>query len=145
MDIFTIGFTQKTAKEFFDILKKNGIECLVDIRLRPSGQLAGFTKQADLRFFLKELNNCDYFHLPELAPTDELLSAYRKDKNWAKYEINYLRLLKDRHVIDNSNLLILKEKRACLLCSEPTADKCHRRLFAEFLSTHWCDVNIIHL
>jgi uncharacterized protein (DUF488 family) len=73
MKIYTIGFTQKSAQQFFDILARNNVQCLVDIRLHPDGQLAGFTKKEDLRFFLDRLIRCDYRHIPRLAPEDESL------------------------------------------------------------------------
>jgi len=145
MEIYTIGFTQKSAEEFFQLLSENGIECVVDIRLRPTSQLSGFSKQDDLSYFLKELIHCDYVHLPELAPTKEILSDYRQDKNWDKYERRYLQLLKERNIATNPKLSILKENKCCFLCSEATADKCHRRLLAEYLSKTWNDVTIIHL
>lgn len=145
MEIFTIGFTQKTAKQFFGMLRQHGIECVIDIRLRPTGQLSGFSKKDDLRYFLKELISCDYVHLPQLAPTKELLAAYRADKNWLRYEHNYLTLLKERNIAEDNSLQVLKEKICCLLCSEPSEEKCHRRLLAEFLSKNWDGVNIIHL
>ena len=145
MEIFTIGFTQKTAKEFFEILSDNGIECVVDIRLRPTSQLSAFAKQDDLEFFLEEINQCDYVYLPQLAPTKEILSGYRGDKNWSKYERKYLNLLEKRNIIEDESLQILREKKCCLLCSESTAEKCHRRLLAEYLAKHWNGVKIIHL
>lgn len=145
MKIYTIGFTQKTAQEFFQLLSENGIECVVDIRLRPTSQLSGFSKQDDLRYFLKELIQCDYVHLPELAPTKEILSDYRQDKDWEKYEHRYIELLNERKIAGNTKLSIIREKKCCFLCSEATADKCHRRLLAEYLSQLWNDVTIIHL
>ena len=123
MEIYTIGFTQKTAQEFFQILRENGIECVADIRLRPTSQLSAFAKQDDLEYFLEEINGCDYVYLPQLAPTKEILSAYRKDKNWSKYERHYLKLLEERNILEDEDIQILREKKCCLLCSEPTAEK----------------------
>lgn len=145
LQIYTIGFTKKTAKQFFDLLKKNGIECLVDVRLRPYGQLAGFTKKEDLRYFLKELIDCDYRHIERLAPTDEILKAYRNDNDWSKYQSSFLALLQDRGIPETLDRTLFEDKACCLLCSEPTPEKCHRRLVAELLANTWEDVTIIHL
>jgi uncharacterized protein (DUF488 family) len=145
LKIYTIGFTKKTAKQFFDLLKKNGIECLVDIRLHPDGQLAGFTKKEDLRYFLKELIECDYRHIERLAPTDEILKAYRSNKDWNKYQSSFLALLQERGIPATLDRTLFEEKVCCLLCSEPTPEKCHRRLVAELLAKEWKDVTIIHL
>lgn len=145
MKIYTIGFTKKTAKQFFDLLKKNDIECLVDIRLHPDGQLAGFTKKEDLRYFLKELIGCDYRHIERLAPTDEILKVYRSDNNWNKYERSFLTLMHERGIPETLDQTLFEDKVCCLLCSEPTPEKCHRRLVAELLAKSWENVEIIHL
>lgn len=145
MEFYTIGFTQKTAEEFFGLLKAHQIDVVVDIRLRPTGQLSGFTKQNDLQYFLKALMDCEYIHLPNLAPTKDLLSKYRQDKNWSNYERHFLQLLRERQVLDHLDQAFFEDHRCCLLCSEPLPDRCHRRLVAEFLATQWQNVTIIHL
>jgi uncharacterized protein (DUF488 family) len=145
MKIYTIGFTQKSAQQFFDILANNGVQCLVDIRLRPDGQLAGFTKKEDLRFFLDRLIGCDYCHMPRMAPEDEILKAYRADHNWLMYEKAFEVLMEVRCIPESLDKTLFEEKTCCLLCSEPTPEKCHRRLVAERLARFWNDVEIIHL
>ena len=145
LKIYTIGFTKKTAKQFFYFLKENGIECLVDIRLHPDGQLAGFTKKEDLRYFLKELIGCDYRHIERLAPTDEILKAYRIDNDWKKYQKSFLDLMQERGIPETLDRTLFEDKVSCLLCSEPTPEKCHRRLVAELLEKSWGNVEIIHL
>ncbi len=145
MKLYTIGFTKKSAKQFFELLHDNGVECLVDIRLHPDGQLAGFTKKGDLPYFLDELIGCDYRHELRLAPSDEILKAYRKDRNWAKYEVAFDQLMEQRGIPGTLDRTLFEEKVCCLLCSEDKPEKCHRRLVAERLAHAWGDVEIIHL
>jgi uncharacterized protein (DUF488 family) len=145
MKIYTIGFTKKSAKQFFELLKKNEVECLVDIRLHPDGQLSGFSKKDDLAYFLKELNQCDYRHMPNLAPTDDILRAYRKDKDWDKYERAFEALMDQRSIPEVLDRILLEEKNCCFLCSEDIPKKCHRRLIVERLAREWNNVEIIHL
>jgi uncharacterized protein (DUF488 family) len=145
MKLYTIGFTQKSAQQFFELLEKSKVECLIDIRLHPDGQLAGFTKREDLRYFLKQLIGCDYRHIDRLAPSDEILKAYRADKNWARYAAAFLALLEQRGIPDTLDRTLFDEKSCCLLCSEPTPEHCHRRLVAERLAQAWQPVEIIHL
>jgi uncharacterized protein (DUF488 family) len=145
MKLYTIGFTKKTAKQFFDLLKENKVNYLVDIRLHPDGQLAGFTKKEDLRYFLKELIDCEYRHIPSLAPNDELLKTYRKDHDWSKYEEGFERLMDQRGIPETLDRVLIEEKTCCLLCSEATPEKCHRRLVAERVAGTWEEVEIIHL
>ena len=142
--LFTIGFTKKNAETFFGKLKKAGMTKLIDIRLNNISQLAGFTKKDDLIYFLKNLCNCAYMHEPRLAPTKEILDAYKKKEiTWSEYEKQFNNLLISRKA---SNLLSLPELHmSCLLCSEAMPDKCHRRLVAEFFKDSFEDVEIIHL
>jgi uncharacterized protein (DUF488 family) len=144
MKIFTIGFTKKSAEAFFTRLQNAGVKRLVDVRLNNISQLAGFTKKDDLRYFLKAICNIEYVHLPELAPTAEMLDAYKKQKNgdWELYERRFLDLMRSRQ-IENTAREILAD--GCLLCSEEKPLHCHRRLVAEYLKGHWGDVEIEHI
>jgi uncharacterized protein (DUF488 family) len=146
MKLYTIGFTQKRAEVFFELLRQHGVQRLVDIRLNPGGQLAGFAKQDDLPYFLSKLaTGCQYAHMPELAPTKEILSDYRSDSDWSKYVMRFEALMDERRVPESLNRADFETLTSCLLCSEPTPEQCHRRLVAERLAAHWPDVEIIHL
>jgi uncharacterized protein (DUF488 family) len=144
MKIFTIGFTQKSAEQFFARLKQPGLVRLLDIRLNNVSQLAGYTKKNDLRFFLREICHIDYLHLPELAPTKEILAAYKKKGgDWTSYEAKFLALMAVRRVEVTLEKGLISG--GCLLCSEAKPDYCHRRLVADYLRTKWGDVEIEHL
>ncbi len=144
MTIFTIGFTKKSAEAFFTRLKTPGVKRLVDVRLNNTSQLAGFTKKDDLRYFTKAICNIDYMHLPELAPTAEILDAYKKSRHadWQQYEREFLQLIESRRIEITPREIL---DGGCLLCSEETPEHCHRRLVAEYLKEHWGDVTIEHL
>ena len=146
MQLYTIGFTQKRAETFFTQLSTNGVRRLVDIRLNPGGQLSGFAKQNDLPYLLRELaGGCAYVHLPELAPTKPILSEYRADRNWARYVARFDLLMDERNIPNSLDADMFQLTRCCLLCSEATPEKCHRRLVAERLTAHWPDLTIVHL
>ena len=145
MEIYSIGFTQKSAGEFFGTLKTHGIERLLDVRLNNTSQLAGFAKQADLAYFLREICNCAYEHEPLLAPEQEMLDAYKKRKgDWDKYAEEFLALMRSRS-IETAISRDSFAQRTVLLCSEPTAEHCHRRLALEYLQQAWGGVTIRHL
>jgi uncharacterized protein (DUF488 family) len=142
--LFTIGFAKKSAEQFFSILMQAGVQKVFDIRLHNVSQLAGFTKRDDLSYFLKAIAQIDYLHMPALAPTQEIFDAYKKKKGgWAAYEKAFNDLLRERR----PEKFLSKEKvqQACLLCSEPDPDHCHRRLVAEYLKAHWNNLRIVHL
>jgi uncharacterized protein (DUF488 family) len=142
--IFTIGFTKKSAEEFFTKLQVAGVRRVVDVRLNNVSQLAGFTKKDDLRFFLSRIGQIDYIHEPKLAPTQEMLDAYKKQKgDWADYERQFLALMAARKIEATVSRDVLDG--GCLLCSEETPECCHRRLVVEYLARHWEGVTVTHI
>jgi len=145
MKIFTIGFTKKSAENFFTRLKQAGVKRLIDVRLNNVSQLAGFTKKEDLRYFTKAICNIDYVHLLELAPTPQLLNTFKNHKgDWGAYEPQFLDILRSRQVENLVSRELLDG--GCLLCSEEKPQHCHRRLVAEYLKEKWGgDVQIEHL
>lgn len=134
----TIGFAGKTAEEFFVLLSQAGVEKLIDIRQNRAGQLSGFAKHPDLAYFLREVAKIDYSHEPLLAPPAELLKEYRRARDWLAYESAFLVVMKERGVPEKLDLGSWPCKVA-LLCSEPSPEKCHRRLVADLLVAHWRD------
>jgi uncharacterized protein (DUF488 family) len=142
--IFTIGFTKKSAEDFFTKLRSSGAKRLVDVRLNNVSQLAGFAKKSDLKFFLREIASMDYVHVPLLAPTQELLDRYKKKGGqWSDYERDFLELMKSRQIEVNVPKAVIAD--GCLLCSEERPEHCHRRLVADYLKERWGDVETVHL
>jgi len=144
INLFTIGFTKKTAEEFFNLLKKHGIKKILDIRINNTSQLAGFAKGVDLAFFADKILDIPYEHRPELGPTKDLLKRYRdKQISWFEYEQEYVALLEERNIIADIELSELEG--VVLLCSEHDPEQCHRRLLAEYFQNHFSEINIVHL
>jgi uncharacterized protein (DUF488 family) len=145
LKLFTIGFTKKSAEAFFTRLKTAGVSRLVDVRLNNISQLAGFAKKDDLRYFTKEICHIEYVHLPELAPTADILDSFKKQKitEWQVYEQQFLDLMRQRRIEETVRREVLDG--GCLLCSEEKPEHCHRRLVAEYLKEKWRDVEIHHI
>lgn len=142
--IHTIGFAGKSARAFFTTLQEAGVRKVLDTRLNNVSQLAGFTKREDLRYFLHKIAGIDYEHDLRLAPTKEILRAYRKKEiDWEEYERRFLLLMERRRVEEAYSPQELDG--VCLLCSEPTPDHCHRRLVVEYLQGKWPSIRISHL
>lgn len=142
--IYTIGFTKTSAEGFFERVRRAGVRRMIDVRLNNTSQLSGFAKAADLKYFLKTILNVDYQHLPGLAPTEEMLSAYRKgEMPWEDYERRYVDLISKRKIAT----LLDRERvdESCLLCSEDKPHRCHRRLVCEYLDSEWGGVRSLHL
>lgn len=146
MTLYTMGFTQKSAECFFELIKKNQIEIVLDIRLNNRSQLAGFTKGDDLAYFLKEICNCKYAHRVDFAPTKDILDAYKKNQiDWNEYEKLFIPLMKKRDAVKTFEENFCYYDKVCLLCSEPTPEQCHRRLLAEMLAEKIANVEIKHI
>jgi uncharacterized protein (DUF488 family) len=144
MNVFTIGFTKKSARQFFTLLCGSGAKRIVDVRLNNVSQLAGFAKKDDLAYFLKEICGMDYIHIPDLAPTQEILDEFKKRKgDWNIYEERFLALMNQRRIEETVSRELIAD--SCLLCSEDKPLFCHRRLVAEYLKQQWGHLDITHL
>jgi uncharacterized protein (DUF488 family) len=142
--VFTVGFTKKTAGDFFEKLRAAGIKRVVDVRLNKVSQLAGFSKRDDLRYFLKVILGVGYVEAPLLAPTRLMLDAYKKSKgSWDTYEKDFLRLMAERHIEDKIDPSLLAG--GCLLCSEDKPHHCHRRLVVDYLQKRWGNLSVMHI
>jgi uncharacterized protein (DUF488 family) len=142
--LFTIGFTRKSASSFFEALKNTGIRKVIDTRLNNTSQLSGFAKQNDLKYFLSQIGDIEYSHELSLAPTQEILDAYKKKQmSWEDYSNKYINIIRNRqveHIISQESL-----QDACFLCSEDKPHFCHRRLAAEYFQQHFSSIKVIHL
>lgn len=142
--LFTIGFTEKSARQFFSLLTQAGVETVIDTRISNNSQLAGFAKGPDLAYFAEAIGGMGYVHRTDYAPTKELLDRYRNKKmTWEEYEPEYLNLLDMRQV--GKDLQVETLHRHCLLCSEHGPEKCHRRLLAEYFQHKFGGIEIVHL
>jgi uncharacterized protein (DUF488 family) len=144
-NLYTIGFTQLPLAEFIGLLRGASVDAVVDIRLRNTSQLAGWAKRDDLAFLLREGFGIAYEHVPLFAPSDELLDRYHDDHDWDSYIPIYHALLAERPILDLGRDIFARYRAPCLLCSEPTPERCHRRLLAEYLGKHLHGIVITHL
>jgi len=146
MRIFTIGFTQKSAQDFFELLKNSGVETVVDIRLNNTSQLAGFAKYPDIKYFLKAICDIDYVHDTTFAPTEEIMKNYKNKKtDWTQFEKEFNELLNQRNIEEHIKNNYETKDNICLLCSEAQPQKCHRKLTAQKFSEIFNGVQIQHL
>lgn len=146
MKLYTIGFTQKNARTFFNLLRDNNVKTVVDIRLNNTSQLAAFAKDEDLKFFLTEFCQIEYVHDITFAPTETLLKDYKNKKiSWFEYEKEFSRIMEGRNIKNYIIKNYSNKDSICLLCSEALPNQCHRRLVAEIFGEVFEDVQIIHL
>lgn len=143
--LYTIGFAGKSLEQFVNLLEGAGVQRLIDIRLRPSSQLSGYARQADLKYLLQRYEGIEYVHSAALAPTAELLDRYRASKNWDEYEVEFRKLMTIRDMLCTCSQLVAGHDRVAMLCSEDKPDKCHRRLVAEHYLKSNPGSTLIHL
>lgn len=145
MTLYTIGYKGKSLKTFINQLRAAGVDAVIDIRLRNTSHLAGYTKRDDFAFLLQEGFGIAYEHHPELAPTPEIREVYLVDGDWSAYEAQFLPLMRERHAEAVGKDILARFRSPCLLCAESTAEHCHRRLVAEYWVAHLPDVTVVHL
>jgi uncharacterized protein (DUF488 family) len=143
--LYTIGYQRKPLATFIGQLQKAGVDAVIDVRLRNTSHLAGYTKRDDLAFLLREGFGIAYEHHLELAPTSEILDAYRDDQDWVDYEARFLPLLEERSAEGVGREILARYRVPCLLCAEPEPDHCHRRLVAEYWAVHLPELTVVHL
>ena len=143
--VYTIGYTRKSLEQFIRLLQEAGVDAVIDIRLRNTSQLAGFSKRDDLAFLLREGFGIEYEHRPNLAPTPEILDAYRTDGDWPAYQTRFEALLARRQAEEAGRELLGRYRQPCLLCAESEPDRCHRRLVAEWWARKLPGVEVKHL
>ena len=145
MTLYTIGYRRKSLSTFINQLRGAGVDAIVDIRLRNTSHLLGYTKLDTLEFLLREGFDMAYEHHPELAPTPEILDRYRDDGDWAAYETRFLPLLERRTAEQVGREILARYRAPCLLCAESTAEHCHRRLVAEYWAQRLPPLSVVHL
>ena len=145
MTLYTIGYRRKSLSTFINQLRSAGVDAIVDIRLRNTSHLLGYTKRDTLEFLLREGFDMAYEHHPELAPTPEILDRYRDDGDWAAYETRFLPLLERRTAEQVGREILARYRAPCLLCAEATAEHCHRRLVAEYWAQRLPPLSVVHL
>jgi len=142
--VFTVGYAGKSAQAFFELLQEAGVHRVIDVRLYNTSQLAGYIKRDDLAYFVRAIVGGDYIHLPQLAPTKQILNDFKQGViDWGQYEAAFNELIAARRI----ETLVACEQiaNACFLCTEAKSIHCHRRLVVEYLAKHWPGIDIVHL
>ena len=143
--VLTIGYRGRALSDLIGALRAGQVTAVIDVRLRNTSHLAGYTKRDDLAFLLTEGFGIAYEHRPELAPTDAIFDAHKQGGPWSDYEAAFGQLLVARGALEIGRELLLRHDRLCLLCAEGESDRCHRRLIAEYWASHLGNVEVQHL
>jgi len=143
--VYTIGYKEKPLETFINHLHDARIDAVIDVRLRNTSHLAGYTKRDTLSFLLREGFGIAYEHHPELAPSPEIMDAYREHPDWPSYVAAFVPLLIGRATVQVGQAILARYDAPCLLCSEVDAEHCHRRLVAEHWAANLPDIVVVHL
>ena len=145
MKLYTIGYEGKTAEEFFEALKKNEVENLVDIRILPNHDDAMYASKRDLPYLLKNIVGCNYTYMDNLAPTLQLLEEVHADHDFDKYTRGFSKIMKERDIPNSLDRDFFEKQTCCLLCFEAESEFCHRRLVTNLLQKYWQGIALTHL
>lgn len=95
--VFTMSAYQTSAREFFERLEREGAQLLLDVRLKNTNQLAGFTKKRDLEYLVPRITGARYEHNLVFAPEPDLLDDYLKGRiGFDEYARRYEGLMGER-------------------------------------------------
>ena len=128
--IFTLGTSNRSVEEFFQILRANRIEMVVDVRSFPSSKFPHFRKEALSRSLAEA--GLGYFYL------GKELGGYRKG-GYGDYMQTY-DYLRGMDLLER----MAARCRCAILCAERSPWRCHRRLIGRSLEERgWKIVHII--
>ena len=143
--LFTIGTSKKSLRRFIELLREAEVDAVIDTRRNNTSQLAGFSKKEDLAFLLREGFRIGYEHRPELAPTEPLLAAFLKSKDWERYSMGFLDEMEAGGMREILADRLSRYRRPCLLCACDSEQRCHRRLLTEALQEARPGLEVRHL
>lgn len=146
INLYTIGFTKKTAEKFFNLLIDNNVEKVLDIRLNNTSQLSAFAKYPDIEYFLKEIAGIGYIHDKNFAPDKNTLISYKKGEiTWEDYIEEFEASMQERDIEEYIAEKYSNINNYCLLCSEATPVNCHRSLLAQIFKRNIGKIEIKEL
>jgi len=125
--IYTIGYGSMKVEKFLEILAKNKIEVVIDVRRFPTSKHPEFVKEK-LAETLRT-HNVEYRHIQELGG---YRGGYLDYTGTEEFKRGMKKLLE-----------IAKKKSAAIMCVESNPSGCHRRyISAELERLGW---EVIHL
>lgn len=130
----TISAYEVTAADFFETLRARGVDLLLDVRLKNTNQLCGFTKQGDLAYLVGAICHGDYVHDLALAPTPELLERYLGHWiAWEEYARQYRELLESRAAAAQFRERYGAYHHICLLGTATKKRRSHTEILEPYL------------
>jgi len=127
--VWTIGHSNRSIKDFMDMLREHKIEVLVDVRSFPTSKIEHF-KREEMERWLPQ-RGVEYVWL------GKELGGYRKG--------GYRRHMKTEIFKEGVRKLleIAKQKRTCIMCMEKNPKYCHRRFISAHLERK--SVKVVHI
>ncbi len=142
MNIYTIGYEGLDMEGFLTLLRKSGVETLVDVRELPLSRKAGFSKRS-LGDTLN-LNGFEYIHLPTLGCPKPIREQYRVDGSWARYKVGFLKYLEQQDDTIAEMAGMASTTTCALLCFEADYNYCHRSMVANAIK-NVSELQVVHL
>ena len=141
--LFTIGYEGRDIDSFLNIMIKNQIDLLIDVRKNPFSMNFSFTR-SKLENYLGKVD-IGYTHIPELGIDGESRKnlVTRRDYQvlFKRYEATTLK----EHPEEVERIIRLGEDhRAALLCFEADVNLCHRGVIARQIEMQQ-NKEVIHL
>ena len=132
--VYTVGYEGRSIDGLLNVLMRQGIQRIVDVRRNPVARRYGFHKSSLGR--LCGNLSIDYVHVPEVGIPSELRRELHGPSAYAKLFDRYERELlpKAPNAVQAIAELVV-EKPTTLMCMEADPDMCHRTRLANSVST----------
>ena len=141
--LFTIGYEGINIEQFLNLLIKNNVQLLCDVRNNPLSRKFGFSK-GNLSKFLNNIG-IEYVHIPELGITSDKRQNMNIDEDYQKLFNEYNASLHNRkEAIDQVYQFLQKKNRIALACFEHEPSRCHRHILRDYLKKIY-NVNVADL
>jgi len=125
-NIFALSAYETSAEQFFQKLKEEKADLVLDVRLKNSNQLCGFTKAKDLAYLIPAVTGAAYVHDLRFAPSAALLESYLKHQiGWEMYRASYLSEMKRHRAMDAFRVSYDSYQSICILGTSTRKRRSH--------------------
>lgn len=142
--IYTIGHSTRTHEEVFELLRRNGVDLLVDIRSYPSSR---FCPQWNKGAIVDGLEGVSYVHFPILGgkrkpiPLSESRNGAWRNQSFRGYA-DYMQTKEFSSGLEDL-MDLTRSRRSAIMCSESVWWKCHRSMVSDALVVRGVEVRHI--
>jgi uncharacterized protein (DUF488 family) len=129
--LFTVGYEGRSATGVIDLLHKERIQVLVDVRAVPLSRKPDFRK--NVWAGILDSAGIEYYSAISFGTPRHLRDRLAEDRDYRAFFRDYRRHLRSQREPMYDLVQLVDEKRIALMCFERDAMTCHRSAVADRL------------